>query len=106
MNEEEIIKEFENHPALKFANENIVFNAVRMGGTGYTGEENLTEWLRKTLSTYRKGIEEELAEKIRQMKPNTLPLGDLTTNYTSYFIYGYNQALIDTIALLTHPNPK
>lgn len=63
---EKIIKEFQNHPAIKFANEEIALNAARSGGKGYEGE-NLSDWLRRALISYRKGIEAELRKKIEEI---------------------------------------
>lgn len=46
---DKLLKEFAEHPALKFANDAIVLAAVRSGTSGYTGKENLTEWLSRAL---------------------------------------------------------
>jgi phosphopantothenoylcysteine synthetase/decarboxylase len=35
----------------KYANDMIALNAVRTGGKGYEGEENLVEWLEKSLES-------------------------------------------------------
>lgn len=74
---EKIIKEFQNHPAIKFANDEIAVNALRSGGKGYTGEENLADWLRRALISYRKGIEAELlsnSERIQMTDDKELEL--------------------------------
>lgn len=49
---EEIIEEFRDHPAMRFANDAIVTEAIRSGTKGYTGEENLVDWLRQALKDY------------------------------------------------------
>lgn len=42
------VERLENHPAIKFANDAIVLQAVRSGTGGYQGKENLTDFLHQT----------------------------------------------------------
>lgn len=42
-------KELSGHPAMKFANDTIVLQAVRNGTSGYSGEEYLGQWLDRFL---------------------------------------------------------
>lgn len=66
----EILAEFENHPALKFANDAIALQAVRAGTNGYDGEQNLTQWLEEALNSYADHI-------IEQVMPNKELLQEL-----------------------------
>lgn len=46
-----LIDEFNNHPALKFANDTIAFQAARTGTSGYQGEEHLEDWLTEAFAS-------------------------------------------------------
>jgi len=59
---DKLLKEFAEHPAMKFANDAIVLAAVRSGTSGYTGKENLTEWLSRALDCmYTEGFDKACA---------------------------------------------
>ncbi len=75
---------FVDHPAMKFANNTIALSAIRSGGTGYTGDENLAQWLRKSYITLLEAECERL--KKEKMVPVEVPHG-------SPYLSGFNNAI-------------
>ena len=61
------VREFMNHEAMKFANSAITLQAVRSGTEGYTGEENLTDWLK----AHQTALLEAVLEEVRGKKLGT-----------------------------------
>ena len=80
-NKTTILAEFAKHPALKFANDAIMLQAIRSGTSGYTGKENLTEWLSGAIDSLLKSVEEK-CEKMERDDPwaNGFNL-DMTAGY-------------------------
>lgn len=56
-------EEFANHPAMKFANDAIVLQAVRSGTSGFKGEEHLGQWLDK----YTVSLLQEVKKDLQQL---------------------------------------
>lgn len=62
MTKTEIIEEFKNHPALKFANDAIVLDSLRNGIQGYKGKENLVQFLDRKLTDLLDTLEAEVID--------------------------------------------
>ena len=83
-------RELINHPALKFANDAIVLQAIRTGTKGYEGE-NLLDWYNKSLKAL---ITTLIEEEEKEMK-------DIPNDSRTYEEdYGWNYAKDSTISRL------
>ena len=58
------MKEFQEHPARMFADEAIVLQALRTGTRGYQGEENLGQWVEKTLRSTAEAVLTRAIEEV------------------------------------------
>lgn len=66
--EKDVLKEFNEHPCLEFANSAITLQAFRSGTKGWTGGENLSEFLERALTQSHKKVLEAVLEDSKRIQ--------------------------------------